>query len=245
MDCKDHTTVQPERKRGQHLGPEERGAIKALKKQGFGVRAIPRAIGCAQAPLQTSWSEAHRPAGAAREKPPATLQSEGRRSIKPTERTAASPARLTPASRSSPGWSSRCGSTNGRWMPAAATPRDSACVCSLKARWSAPTPSTTWYGMACFRSRRQSCRKPWSARAGDLGTGSTKSVTAQAVQTARRSPPSVWKKAIGRAAPWWGSGPAMRRSSSPCWRKDGELPCHPHPRQDQQGRNARHGRPPG
>ena len=47
MDCQDHTAVQPERKRGQHLGPEERGAIKALKKQGSGVRAISRAIGCA------------------------------------------------------------------------------------------------------------------------------------------------------------------------------------------------------
>lgn len=47
MDCKDHTTVQAERKRRQHLGPEERDAIKALKKQGFDVRAIPRAIGCA------------------------------------------------------------------------------------------------------------------------------------------------------------------------------------------------------
>lgn len=46
MDNKDDTTVQAERKRGQHLGPEERGTIKALKKQGFGVRAISRAIGC-------------------------------------------------------------------------------------------------------------------------------------------------------------------------------------------------------
>ena len=47
MDCKDYTTVQPERKKGQHLGPEERGAIKALKKQGYGIRAIARVIGCA------------------------------------------------------------------------------------------------------------------------------------------------------------------------------------------------------
>lgn len=47
MDCHDYSTVQPERKRGQHLGPEERGAIKALKKQGLGVRAISRVIGCA------------------------------------------------------------------------------------------------------------------------------------------------------------------------------------------------------
>ena len=47
MDSKDDTTVQAERKRGQRLGPEERGAIKALKKQGFGAGAISRAIGCA------------------------------------------------------------------------------------------------------------------------------------------------------------------------------------------------------
>ena len=36
-----------ERKRGPHLGPEERGTIEALKKQGFGAGAISRAIGCA------------------------------------------------------------------------------------------------------------------------------------------------------------------------------------------------------
>ena len=35
-----------ERKRGQHLGAEERGAIKALKAQGFSNRAIARAINC-------------------------------------------------------------------------------------------------------------------------------------------------------------------------------------------------------
>lgn len=35
-----------ERKRGQHLGSEERGAIQALKKQGFSNRAIARIINC-------------------------------------------------------------------------------------------------------------------------------------------------------------------------------------------------------
>ena len=47
MDCQDYITVMPERKRGQHLGSEERGAIKALRKQGCGIRAIARVIGCA------------------------------------------------------------------------------------------------------------------------------------------------------------------------------------------------------
>ena len=47
MDCQEYITVSAERKRGQHLGPEERGAIKALAKQGLGVGAIARNIGCA------------------------------------------------------------------------------------------------------------------------------------------------------------------------------------------------------
>ena len=47
MDCQDYTTILSERKRGQHLGSEERGAIKVLKEQGYGIRAIARSIGCA------------------------------------------------------------------------------------------------------------------------------------------------------------------------------------------------------
>jgi hypothetical protein len=40
MDCQDYITVKAERKKGQHLGAEERGAIKVLVKQGLGIRAI-------------------------------------------------------------------------------------------------------------------------------------------------------------------------------------------------------------
>lgn len=47
MDYQDYITVKAERKKGQHLGAEERGAIKVLVKQGLGIRAIARAIGCA------------------------------------------------------------------------------------------------------------------------------------------------------------------------------------------------------
>lgn len=47
MDCQNYTTELPERKRGQHLGASERGAIKALVGQGLGIRAIAREIGCA------------------------------------------------------------------------------------------------------------------------------------------------------------------------------------------------------
>lgn len=46
MDKEYSITNLTERKRGQHLGSEERGAIQALKKQGFSNRAIARIINC-------------------------------------------------------------------------------------------------------------------------------------------------------------------------------------------------------
>jgi IS30 family transposase len=47
MDNRNYTTIGVERKKGRHLGLEERGAIQALAKQGPGVRAIARNVGCA------------------------------------------------------------------------------------------------------------------------------------------------------------------------------------------------------
>ena len=47
MDCQDYTIIQPERKRGQHLQREDRGAIQRLKRLGYSNRAIAKEIGCA------------------------------------------------------------------------------------------------------------------------------------------------------------------------------------------------------
>lgn len=47
MDKHDYITNSTERKKGTHLTAEERGAIQALHKEGYGVRAIARNIGCA------------------------------------------------------------------------------------------------------------------------------------------------------------------------------------------------------
>ena len=46
MDTHDYTTDTEKRKKGQHLSIAERGEIKGLDKQGYGVRAIARSIGC-------------------------------------------------------------------------------------------------------------------------------------------------------------------------------------------------------
>ena len=46
MDFQDYITESVERKKGQHLQREERGAIQHLKNAGYTNRAIARAIGC-------------------------------------------------------------------------------------------------------------------------------------------------------------------------------------------------------
>lgn len=46
MDCTQYITVAAERKKGQHLGREERGAIQYLKRHGLSNRAIARELGC-------------------------------------------------------------------------------------------------------------------------------------------------------------------------------------------------------
>ena len=46
MDYHDHITVESERKCGQHLGQEERGAIEQLRKLGYSLRSIASKINC-------------------------------------------------------------------------------------------------------------------------------------------------------------------------------------------------------
>ena len=45
IDCHDYITNLPERKRGQHLQREERGAIQALKGQKLSNKAIAKILG--------------------------------------------------------------------------------------------------------------------------------------------------------------------------------------------------------
>ena len=67
MDTTNSITNTAERKRGEHLSSEDRGAIQQLKKLGYSNRAIAREIGCSPSTvgyelkrgtpdLQRSWS---------------------------------------------------------------------------------------------------------------------------------------------------------------------------------------------
>ena len=46
MDCPNYITVEPERKPGQHLQREDRGAIQRLRRLGYSNRAIARELNC-------------------------------------------------------------------------------------------------------------------------------------------------------------------------------------------------------
>ena len=84
MDCQDYITEPAERKKGQRLQREERGAIQHLKRQGYSNRAIAREIGARRPPWQTNCGAAHRLVRAIRAGNPATQQGVEKPSTRPT-----------------------------------------------------------------------------------------------------------------------------------------------------------------
>ena len=54
MDCQDYITELVERKKGQHLQREERGAIQQLKNAGYTKEPLPEQSDVHQPPLETS-----------------------------------------------------------------------------------------------------------------------------------------------------------------------------------------------
>ena len=118
MDCPDYITVEPERKPGQHLQREERGAIQRLRRLGYSNRAIARELNCSPTTVGTSWVGAHRPARATKAEYQAIPQSEDRRCTGQTEADAISPIRWIAALLSSTGSCSGSESIAGLWMPA-------------------------------------------------------------------------------------------------------------------------------
>ena len=54
MDCQDYITELVERKKGQHLQREERGAIQHLKNAGYTNEPLPKQSDVHQPPLETS-----------------------------------------------------------------------------------------------------------------------------------------------------------------------------------------------
>ena len=85
MDCQDYITESVERKKGQHLQREERGAIQHLKNAGYTNRAIARAIGCSPTTVGNELKRGTPPERAARAGNPDTRQGVEKRSTRRTE----------------------------------------------------------------------------------------------------------------------------------------------------------------
>ena len=146
MDCLNYSTNETERKKGQHLRMEDRGAIKALRQQGLGIRAIARQVGCAPS---TVTNELRRGTPA--------LQIWAKQSMRPTGHTATGSRKRSNAVILSAGWFAKCGNISGLWMRAAAMPD---CMpCTIRPRWFARAPFTTWSGAGTFASGQPNCLK--------------------------------------------------------------------------------------
>ena len=134
MDCPDYITVEPERKPGQHLQREDRGAIQRLRRLGYSNRAIARELNCSPS---TVGIELHRgtPPRKSNKGPEcrAIPQSEDRRCTGQTGAGAISPIRWIAALFSSTGSCSGSESIAGLWMPAWVT--QGFTCCSRKMRW--------------------------------------------------------------------------------------------------------------
>ena len=85
MDCQDNITGPAERKKGQHLQREERGAIQHLKCQGYTNRAIAREIGCSPSTVANELRRGTPPRKSNKgRKSPVTQQGMERPSTRPT-----------------------------------------------------------------------------------------------------------------------------------------------------------------
>lgn len=103
MDCQKYTTIMPERKRGQHLQREDRGAIQSLVRQGLSGRAIAKELNCSPTTISNELKRGTPPRKSNKGRAPVTPQSVERRFTEPTERTPRSPTRLLSVAASSTG----------------------------------------------------------------------------------------------------------------------------------------------
>ena len=85
MDCQDYITESVERKKGQHLQREERGAIQHLKNAGYTNRAIARAIGCSPTTVGNELKRGTPPRKSSKGRKPDTRQGVEKRSTRRTE----------------------------------------------------------------------------------------------------------------------------------------------------------------
>lgn len=155
MDCHHCITESAERKKGQHLRMEDRGAIKVLKKQGLGPRAIARQIGCAPSTVTNELRRGTPARKSNKGKAPGYSPTLGEAVYRANRVSCHRHPKAGVCSNFTSWWFGKSVNTSGPWMPAVAMPSDTAC--SSRRRWSVPVPSTTWSGKGTSPSSQWNC----------------------------------------------------------------------------------------
>lgn len=158
MDYRHYITDLPERKSGQHLQREERGAIQALKRQGLSNRAIARELGCSPTTIGNELRRGTPPrVSRVRVALRATVPSTVKLYTVPIGSVPGNRTNCFPGEHSYPGLLPRSENTGDLWMPTPAA--RNATDCFRATRWSVPTRSIMKRGQAIFPLGSWSCRK--------------------------------------------------------------------------------------
>lgn len=119
MDCQYCITNLSERKSGQHLQREERGAIQALNRQGLSNKAIARELGCSPTTVGNELKRGTPPHKSSKGRAPCYNAKRGE-AVYRVNRSLFLYAVIA--------WvTTQVENTSGHWMPASAMPGDTAC----------------------------------------------------------------------------------------------------------------------
>lgn len=158
MDSQDYITETEERKKGQHLGAEERGAIKVLSQQGLGIRAIVREIGCAPSTVTNELRRGTPPRKSNRGKAPGYSPKLGEAVYRANRAVCRRPLKAR-SCKVFIVWVIKQVREH-KWSLDSCMDTPESIDCTVRMRWSAPVRFTIWYGPVCFPSRPPNCRKP-------------------------------------------------------------------------------------
>lgn len=151
-------TCTVERKKGQHLQREERGAIQHLKNAGYTNRAIARAIGCSPTTVGNELKRGTPPRKSSKGRKPGYSARRGEAAYKANRKRFRKHTESVTVLASFAGYWNRSKNTSGLWMPASAM---LVCTdCFQQRRWSAPTRFTMRSGQAILTCLWQNCPKP-------------------------------------------------------------------------------------
>ena len=195
MDQSNSNTIEGSRKLGHHLTLDERGMIQALHEQGYSLRGIAAAVGCAHTtvhyeqimmtffdgslgvvltlPFITNCGVEHQSVKAVVAECQSIRLSADSRRTRNIAGMLDVPVNLTAitASPSSNGWWNMSARSGGHWIPVSAMPGCKTCF--SRSRFPAPKRSTICSGLASCRFLFLMFRRRWGVSSTENGIART------------------------------------------------------------------------